>query len=354
MMKLPRKSLQLVQEILTSLADNPGVSGYEHALGSSLEQIFKQYQVESSTDFIGNLYFRKKGMPYGQTVMLAAHADEIGLIVTHVDSKGFLHFAAIGGIDQRTLIHQEVLVHGRKELQGIICATSFKSAAGKEIIGLEDLVIDIGYPPEAVRALVQDGDIVTISRKSALLLGDRITGKALDDRAGIAVMAVCLQELEKLHHTHDVLAVCTVQEEVGLRGGQTSAEKTLPALAVVIDVTHGQTMDTKNQVSIQLDKGPVLTIGPNIHSLVLKGMIEAAEENRLPYQLQPVAGPTGTDARIIQLAGYGIPTALLSIPLRYMHTSVETASLKDIADCGRLLAYYIASLPEDLEELSWS
>jgi endoglucanase len=145
-----------------------------------------------------------------------------------------------------------------------------------------------------------------------------------------------------------------VQEEVGLRGGKTSSEKILPALAVVIDVTHAQTLDTKNQVSINLDKGPVLTIGPNIHPELLKGMTQAAEENRIPYQIQPTAGPTGTDARIIQLAGHGIPTALLSVPLRYMHTSVETASIKDIADCGKLLAYYIASLPEDLEELSWS
>jgi endoglucanase len=151
-----------------------------------------------------------------------------------------------------------------------------------------------------------------------------------------------------------VIAVTTVQEEVGLRGAITGSDKIEPSIAVVIDVTHAQTMDTKNQVSINLDKGPAIPVGPNIHPEVLAKMIKTAEENRIPYQIQPIAGPTGTDARVIQLAGHGTPTGLISIPLRYMHTSVETASLKDITNCGKLLAYFIASLPEDLEELSCS
>lgn len=351
---MPKNSLQLVRETITQLADLPGVSGYEHTLTSFLEDIFQPYDVESSADFFGNLYFRKKGMASGQTIMLAAHADEIGLIITYIDTKGLLHFATVGGIDERTLLHQEVIIHGREELRGVICSSSSPKLSSKEIFALADLVIDTGYPPEQVRDLVQPGDIVNMSRNSFLLLNDRITGKALDDRAGIAVLAACFYELQKLHLKHDVLAVSTVQEEIGLRGARTSSDKILPTFAVVIDVTHAQTLDTKSQVSINLDKGPVLTIGPNIHPVLVEGMIQTAEEYRIPYQIQPIPGPTGTDARIIQLAGYGIPTALLSIPLRYMHTSVETASLKDIADCGKLLAYYIASLPEDLEGLSWS
>lgn len=162
-------------------------------------------------------------------------------------------------------------------------------------------------------------------------------------------MQICLQELRRLHHVHDVIAVTTTQEEVGLRGAITSAHTLNPDLAIAIDVTHGSTPDTKGQVNIELGKGPTIALGPNIHPTVYKLMLDAAQDARIPHQIEPIAGMSGTDAWAIQVAQAGVPTGLLSLPLRYMHTSVETISIEDVVNAGLLLANFIARLPEDLE-----
>jgi len=348
-------SFDLAKNIILSLSEKHGVSGYEHNLVPSLREIFDPLVTESDLDFIGNFYAWKKGGESGQTIMLAAHLDEIGLIVTHINERGFLHFATVGGIDERTLLYQEVIVHGSKELRGIISylpSGNQDDGSREKAIGLSNLIIDIGYSQQEAGKLVKQGDIVSVIRTPFLMANDKIAGKALDDRAGIAVLAVCLNELSLIKHRHDVAVVATVQEEVGLRGAITSSNRLEPQIAVAVDVTHGQTLDTKNQVPIQLGKGPAITLGPNIHPKIFAQLTDCAKESRIPYQLQPVAGETGTDARVIQLTGQGIPTGLISIPLRYMHTSVETASLHDIVDGGKLLACFIAALPADLEELT--
>lgn len=359
-------SAELAKKLTCSLSEEIGVSGYEQSLYAVLKQIFEPMQTETYSDVMGNFYAVKAGSarnisdgkPYGKSsakpIMLAAHSDEIGLMVTHIDNRGFLHFTPVGGIDQRTLLYQEVIVHGKEELVGIVCRVSAvkvnKDGMKQQTLEVDDLAIDIGYSFAAAYQKVKPGDIVSIRQTPMVLLNERISGKALDDRAGIAVMAVCVNELQNLKHHHDVIAVATVQEEVGLRGAQTSSEQLRPSLAVAIDVTHAQTLDTKNTVTTELGKGPAISLGPNIHPWVLERLTACAKENRIPYQIQAVPGATGTDARVIQLAGYGIPTGLLSVPLRYMHTSVETAALSDIVACGKLLAYFIASLPEDLED----
>ena len=352
-MDLYRNSLELAQEIITQLSPAWGVSGYEHTLKPVLKDIFNRFPVEITDDFRGNLYIQKNGNQNTQTVMLAAHQDEIGLMVNYIDSLGMVHFANVGGLDQRTLLNQEVVIHSREAVRGIISLLAKeKGVSSSKSILLEELVIDTGYSAEKVAELIQPGDIISIVRRPLTLLNQKIAGKALDDRAGIAVMAVCINELTRINHRHRVVAVATVQEEVGLRGAVTGTERLKPEIAVAIDVTHAQTPDSKAQVNNQLGKGPVLALGPNINPQIYQGLKTAADENHIPYQIEAVAGPTGTDARVIQLVGEGIPTGLLSIPLRYMHTSVETVSLGDIVDSGKLLAHYIASLPEDLEELS--
>lgn len=363
-------SLELAKKLTCSLSERIGISGYEHSLHAELKSLFELMQTETYTDMMGNFYAVKSGKPFyppqsqasGQLnpgserkqIMLAAHSDEIGLMVTYIDNRGFLHFTPIGGIDQRTLLYQEVIVFGKEPLIGIVCRVAankdIPDSKDKQPLEANDLAIDIGCSFETASLKVKPGDIAGIRRSPSLLLNERLAGKALDDRAGIVIMAVCLNELQKLKHAHDIVAVATVQEEVGLRGAQTSSERLMPMLAVAIDVTHAQTLDTKSTVATELGKGPVLSLGPNIHPWVIERLKDAARENRIPYQIQAVPGATGTDARIIQLTGCGIPTALLSVPLRYMHTSVETVALSDIVDSGRLLARFIAALPDDLED----
>jgi len=313
---------------------------------------FKKYGTETSTDRFGNIYFRKKGRQSNYSIMVAAHLDEIGLMVKYIDSRGYLRFTTVGGIDPRTLPAQEVYVHGRETLLGIIGSIPphIQHEKSEKAMKIDDLAIDVGLPYDKVIALVQVGDPVTIKRECVSLLNDLVAGKALDDRAGIVVMLQCLLELQKLYHAHDVIFVATSQEEVGIRGAITSAYTINPDIGIAVDVTHAVTPDTKGQVNIELKKGPTIALGPNIHPKIYDHLIKTAKENRIPHQIEPIPGASGTDAWAIQVTRSGIPTGLVSIPLRYMHTSVETVSMQDITNAGSLLAYFIASLPDDLEE----
>ncbi len=348
---MSNSQLQRTKEFIRKVSEGYGVSGYEFSLAPLVIEKFRELSDEVRTDRFGNVYSLKKGTSRRFKVMLAAHMDEIGLMVKEIDRSGFLRFTTIGGVDPRTLVGQEVIIHGQEDILGIIGAIPphIQTGSSEEAFKLDDLGIDVGIPLAKASNLIQIGDTITLSRQGYDLLNNLFAGKSLDDRAGVAVMAVCLEELRSLYHLHDVIAVTTAQEEVGIRGALTSAYTINPDLAVAIDVTHGSTPDTKGVVNIDLGKGPALALGPNIHPAIYKGLTEAAREHRLPYQPEPVPGASGTDAWAIQVTQAGVPTGLVSIPLRYMHTSVETLDLHDVVNSGKLLAYFIASLPEDLE-----
>lgn len=343
--------MQSAREYLSLLSAGSGVSGYESSIASLVIERFKSLTDEVSCDTFGNVYVLKKGNKQRAKIMLAAHMDEIGLIVKKIDSRGFLRFTSIGGVDQRTLLSQEVLVHGRQTISGIIGTLHLLQNGNlDQAVKMEEMVIDVGLSPAKLNEVIQVGDIITLKREMYPLLNNVIAGKSLDDRAGVVVMMVCLEELSHLQHAHDVIAVATTQEEVGVRGALTSAYTLNPDLAVAIDVTHASTPDTKGQVTIELGKGPAVALGPNIHPAIYRHFSETAQEHRLPIQIEPIPGASGTDAWAIQVTQEGIPTGLISIPLRYMHTSVETLDMLDVLNSGKLLAHFIASLPEELEE----
>jgi len=351
---MSNEQMQSAREFLSLLSAGSGVSGYETSIASMVQERFKPLTDEVSCDVVGNVYALKKGNKKRAKIMLAAHMDEIGLIVKKIDSRGFLRFTSIGGVDQRTLLSQEVFVHGRQAVPGIIGSLPPHLLQTKDLdqaVKMEDMVIDVGLSVAKINEVIQVGDVITLRRETYSLLNNVLAGKSLDDRAGVVVMMVCLEELSRLQHTHDVIAVATTQEEVGVRGALTSAYTLNPDLAVAIDVTHASTPDTKGQVSLELGKGPAVALGPNIHPAIYQHLSETAREQRLPIQIEPIPGASGTDAWAIQVTQAGIPTGLISIPLRYMHTSVETLDMQDVLNSGKLLAYFIASLPDDLEEL---
>lgn len=349
---MENERLKHAKEFLKELSEDSGVSGYENLIAPTVIREFQAYAEDVRTDHFGNIYALKRGEHGRCKIMLAAHMDEIGLMVKKIDSRGFLRFTTVGGVDQRTLLSQEVVIHGRQPVSGVIGSMPphLVQEDGEKAVKIEDMGIDVGLSAEEIHKVIQVGDIITIKRHPLELLGGLMAGKSLDDRAGVVVMQICLQELSRLHHKHDVIAVATTQEEVGLRGALTSAHTLNPDLAIAIDVTHATTPDTKGLVSIELGKGPTIALGPNIHPIVYQLMTEAALEARIPFQIEPIAGMSGTDAWAIQVAQSGIPTGLLSIPLRYMHTSVETLDMQDVVNAGLMLAQIIASLPEDLEE----
>ena len=341
-----------IAPLLKRLSEAKGVSGYEDEVRAIVAEEFGRYADEVRTDKMGNVIALKKGQGRGQRIMLASHMDEIGLIVTRIE-EGFLRFTSVGGFDDRVLLGQEVVVHGRRDLPGVIGSRPphvLSEEEREKIIPKEKLFIDVGLPPEEVERLVRVGDLVTIWRRFTRLGGDFVVGKAFDGRAGVAAIAVCLEALASAEHLWDVYAVATVQEEVGLRGATTSAYGLAPDMAIAIDVGFGRQPGVSEAETIEMGKGPAIAFGPNIHPKLYQALVEVARELEIPYQVEPIPGRSGTDAWAIQVTREGIPTALLSIPLRYMHTSVETLSLGDVERTGRLVAGFIERLDEEFME----
>ncbi len=338
-----------IKKFLSQICEAPGVSGYEHHVAGLIKSALCDYADEVRQDRLGNLVFFKRGAGEedGPRILLTAHMDEIGFMVTKIEEGGFLRFTAVGGVDPRTIVGQEVDLLARETLPGIIGAKPPHLVPDEEkenAYKLDDLHIDLALPEERVRKLVAPGDLAVIRRKPILLAGNSISAKAMDDRAGIAVVLCCLQELERLHHKADVFVVATVQEEVGVRGAATAAYGVVPDIGIAIDVTHGEMPGVAEHETSQMGKGPSITIGPNIHRKVSNELVRLAKEYRIPYQIDTYPGATGTDARAIQVTRGGIATGLVSVPLRYMHTSVELVDMDDILQAGRLLAHFVASV----------
>lgn len=248
-------------------------------------------------------------------------------------------------------------MHGKRELPGIIGSRPphvLPVEEREKVIPMDKLFIDVGLLVEEVEGLVRVGDLVTIGREFTQLEGNFVSGKAFDDRAGVTSVMACLESLASIRHVWDVYAVATVQEEVGIRGAITSAYGLAPDVAIAIDVGFGSQPGVSEAETLGMGKGPAIAFGPNVHPKLHQALVEVAKELEIPYQVEPIPGRSGTDAWAIQVTRRGIPTALLSIPLRYMHTSVETVSTKDIERTGRLMAEFIGRLDEEFtKKLNW-
>ncbi|NMB27134.1 MAG: M42 family metallopeptidase [Tissierellia bacterium] len=345
------------KDLLEMLSNSSGVSGHESRLNDAIFSVFKIYADNILIDNLGNIIILKKGKNNGSNtkIMIAGHMDEIGLMVKYIEDNGFIRFTNIGGIDPRTILGQEVIVHGKKDLFGVISSKPphlQEPAEVNKAIKMEDMIIDLGYSKEELEKIISIGDTITIKRDFKELQGDRFTGKALDDKAGIAAMYECVKELSKINHEADVYFVCTVQEEVGTRGALTSTYKINPDIGIAIDVGFGSTPELSKSDTLDMGKGPGITIGGNIHLGLREKMVEVSKEYNIPFQIEVTPGPTGTDARAMQITREGVPSLCLSIPLRYMHTSVEVVDMKDIKNTGKLLTFFIASISnENLEGL---
>jgi endoglucanase len=198
------------------------------------------------------------------------------------------------------------------------------------------------------------GDLITMDRQLIELGSGLVAGKALDDRASVAAAVLCLEQLSRTNHLWDVVAVATVQEEVGLKGATTSAYGLQPDIGIAIDVTFGKQPGAPEDQTYELGKGPTIGCGPNFHPKVQAALVNAAKDLELPFHIEPDANG-GTDAWAIQISRQGIPTGLISIPVRNMHTPVETVAVKDVERAGRLLASFVGGLDERfLDSLKWS
>jgi len=339
-------------ETLEKLSKASGVTGREEEVADLMKKLLKPYVDEIKEDSLGNVIGIKKGKKNSPKIMLAAHMDEIGLVIKTITKEGFLYFAKVGGIDDRILLAQKVLVHTEKgPLHGIIGSRPphiQKEEERKKVISYDELFIDIGAAnqEEAKKMGVKIGDPVGFDVEFARIKKDIVIGKALDDRVGCAIMIEALKRLEKTECT--IYAVGTVQEEVGLRGAMTSAFSISPDVGLAIDVTvAGDTPGVKeNEAPIAIKKGPSITIadsGMIVPPKILRLLTDVAEENKIPYQLETgLAG--STDAARILLTKEGIPSGVISVPTRYIHSPTSLLSLEDVENAVKLLVATIQKI----------
>lgn len=337
------------RDLLVRLSNSFGISGSEYKLHGILEEYFKEVTDEIKIGKLGDFTAIKKGTSNGQfKIMISAHADEVGLIVTDIDDRGFIHFANVSGVDAKTLPAQEVMIYGKKEVYGVIGAKPphvLTPEDMKQAVKMDDMVIDTGMNKDEISEFISVGDFITPKRECANLIGDFITGKSFDDRASIAAMYECARELQNLKHTADVYFIASTQEERGSMGARVMTHEINPDIGIAIDVTFGDKYANPD-ITAECGKHVEITIGGNIHPELSEMLIKVADDYNIPYVLDIAPGGTGTDARVIQQARDGIATLLVSVPIKYMHTSTETLSYKDVKRIGRLLALFISSIKD--------
>lgn len=341
-----------MENLIKELSDLRGLSGHEYRLADRIKEKFSKYADEVYTDKLGSVIAVKKcGRENAVKVMIEAHCDEIGLMVSDIDENGFITFVNIGGVDPRILPALEVVVHGKKDLNGVIGAKPPHLQGpdeAKKSAKIKDMAIDVGMTREEVCEIVSVGDSITIAQSVGKLCGRQFSGKSLDDRAGVAAILKVLENLDKIKLGVDVYAVAAVQEEVGCRGAKTAAYAIEPDVAVAIDVCHGITPDNSYN-AFELGSGAVLSVGPNIHPKLQKKLHDTAKKYNIKLELDVCGGNTGTDGWVIQVSRTGVPTAVLSIPLKYMHTSVETLDIADVEAITALLTFFIQDFDTNLE-----
>ncbi len=339
-----------MKKLIKQLSDMRGISGFEYRISDKIAELFEKYADEVRTDALGNVIAVKKcGKPNSPKIMIEAHMDEIGLIVTSVTDDGFLTFAPVGGVDERTLPSTEVIVHGRRDLNGVIGIKPASMLEAGKTAKIRDMAIDIGYDGKTAKSLAAVGDSITLAQSVGELGSRQFSGKSLDDRASVAALITAMKKLKSADLHADVYAVAAVQEEVGCRGAKTAIYGIEPDMAIAVDVTHGITPDNSEN-AFKVGEGLTISMGPNIHPKMAKRLFETAEKNKIKAEPEIDGGNTGTDAWVMQVSRAGVPTALLSIPLKYMHTSVETLALSDAEAVAKLITCFIEDLREDI---SW-
>ncbi|WP_456453548.1 lysyl aminopeptidase [Thermococcus sp.] len=339
-------------ELLKKIVEAPGVSGYEFmGIRDAVIEALEGHVDEIKVDKLGNVIARKKGE--GPKVMVAAHMDKIGVMVNHIDKNGYLHIVPVGGVDPRTLVAQRIRFFTDKgERYGVVGHIPphlQKPEDRKKAADWDTLVVDVGADSdeEAGEMGFRIGTIGEFAPSFTRLNENRIATPYLDDRVCLYAMIEAARAVEE--HTADLYFVASVQEEVGLRGARVASYAIDAEIGIAMDVTFAKQTGDKGKIVPELGKGPVMDVGPNINPRIRAFADEIARKYDLPLQVEASPRPTGTDANIMQINREGMATAVLSVPIRYMHSQVELADLRDIDSTIKLAKHLLEELrPMDL------
>ncbi len=349
------EDIKKIKTLLEKLSNAHGISGHEGSVREIIKKEVESCVDEVKVDTFGNLIATKKGK--SPSVMIAAHMDEIGLMAKYIDDEGFVRFAKVGGWFDQTLVNQRVLLHTKKGIvTGVIGSKPvhvMQNEEKKKAIEAKDMFIDVGASSrdEAIAMGVEPGVTASLDQKMVTLANDMVTGKAFDDRAGGAVLITVLQRIAGMKLAPSVMGVFTVQEEVGLKGARTSAFGLNPDVALAVDtcIPGDHPGIKKTDSAIQVGQGPAITVmdaggrGVITHPRVLEWLRETAKARGIPYQMDVTESGT-TDASAISLTREGIPSGVISVATRYIHTPVELLSLKDLAQAAELVVEAIKSV----------
>jgi endoglucanase len=343
-------------DFLSNLLTSPSPSGYEQPVQTVVRNYVGGFADEVKTDWHGNVIaaVNPAGTP---RIMLAGHCDQIGLMVKHIDERGFVWVDSIGGWDIQMLIGQDVVVWGQNgAVPGVIARKPIHLLSQddrKKVPELKDLWIDIGVKDrEEARQVVAVGDPVTFELGLRKLRNNLVAAPGMDNKVGAWVVVSALQLVAAVRPQAGVFAVSTVQEEIGLRGAQTSAFSIDAQVGIAVDVTHATdcpTLDVKQYGDINVGEGPVLYRGPNVNPAVHARLVQLAGKAGIPFQIGGLSRAASNDANVMQITRGGLATGIVAIPNRYMHSPVELVSLVDLENAARLIADFCLSVSPDTD-----
>ncbi len=331
-----------LKKTVIKLSESSGASGSENVAAETALKLLKKYCPDAeikSGNVIGRFGEHDESLPL---LLLDAHIDQVGMIVTYITDEGFIKFGNIGGLDRRLLPAQQVVVHGKKDIRGVICSVlPHLLKRESKVPEIDDFAIDPGLSASELEKLVSVGDSVTFDVKCQELLGSRITGGAMDDRCGVASVLYALELLKGKRLRYNVAVLFSTQEELGERDAKIGAFEINPDLAIAVDVSFAFAEGENEQKCGYLGKGAMIGVSPSLSRELSDSLAEAAESGKIPYQIEVMNGLTSTNADRFSVNREGIKTCTVSIPLRYMHTPVEVIDLEDVKHTGMLLARFI-------------
>lgn len=332
-----------IKETTRALTALDGPSGFESPVAARAAELLRPLTDELQSDALGNLIaVRRCGRPDAKKLLLDAHMDEVGFIVTEV-TEGFLKFAAIGGVDSRTLPGREVRVLAEPPLYGVVACLPphvLTAEQREKAVEIKDLFIDVGLSDEEAKKRVPIGTPGVYDGPLFDLAGDSFTGKALDDRLCVAVLADALAQLQNTVLDFDLYVLVSTQEEVGLRGAGPGAFQVDPDYCIAVDVTHARTPDAPKIDTFEPGKGCTIGVGPNASRGITQALLDVAEKQRIPHAVEVMPASSGTNGWAIQTLRQGIATAIVSVPLKYMHSPMETVRLADAQAAADLIAAF--------------
>lgn len=332
-----------LQKVLFDLCTASGVSGSEEPAVNAAKAYFESFS-EVTVASNGNMFAVLGNHNADKTILLDAHIDSIGLIVTDINENGFVKVDKCGGIDIRTLQDSKLYLQKNREITGTVCCLPPHLSDGKEdtAVSLDKTYVDFGMSEEEIKKAISIGDVLAFDVKPKMLLNNRITAPALDNRCSIAALIRCAELLSTEQLEYKVIIMLSVQEETYGTGAKTGAFSVDADEAIAVDVSFASQPDISGQYSkIEIGKGPMICISPILNREMSDKLISTAKNAQLPYQLEPVSGATGTNADSIAVSKCGVKTAVVSIPQRYMHTPSEVVSIDDVENTAQLIYQYI-------------